>query len=231
MKFFWYGLLIWPAPSPVCLVFAISENKGCQSKFRPTLELASFGKSCGIQRLFLTKQPILQDVWPCKIVTCIAGSYKTCYSTANTDPKSIGWVSLIKLTHYRSPWCVVGFTCQVSSRLWWPCIVSSVLVQCILGAQRHLSERFSSPGEPHALAWGPSYFHSLQTKIWKKLAGPKHNFAKIYIWWRRRACWTDPNFAGQGLRSSTYFEDCFHTKVFQVKRARLKINDKIADSL
>ena len=41
-----------------------------------------------------------------------------------------------------------------------------------------------------------------------KFAGPKHNFAKIYIGQRRKACQADPNFVGQGPRSSTYFGDC-----------------------
>ena len=31
-----------------------------------------------------------------------------------------------------------------------------------------------------------------------KLAGPKENFAKIYIWQRRKACRTDPYFAARG---------------------------------
>ena len=42
---------------------------------------------------------------------------------------------------------------------------------------------------------------SLQNKIWK------HNFATIDIWLRRKACCTDSNFAGVGLKPSTYFGD------------------------
>ena len=50
---------------------------------------------------------------------------------------------------------------------------------------------------------------SLQNKIWnlpdRSTILPK--FIYIYIWYRRKACRTDPNFAGQCQRSGTYFED------------------------
>ena len=38
-------------------------------------------------------------------------------------------------------------------------------------------------------------------------AGTKVNFAKIYIWQRRKACRADTNFASQGPWSDTYCED------------------------
>ena len=42
----------------------------------------------------------------------------------------------------------------------------------------------------------------LPSKYNLKLARPKHNFIKICIWSRWKACLTDPSFTGQGLRSS-----------------------------
>ena len=47
---------------------------------------------------------------------------------------------------------------------------------------------------------------SRQNKIWN-LSDRSTILAKIYIWQRRKACRTDPNFAGQGPRSGTYLED------------------------
>ena len=54
-------------------------------------------------------------------------------------------------------------------------------------------------------------WHSLQNKIWN-LADWSTILRKfIYDFKRRKACRTDPNFAGQGPRFGTYFEDWWRT--------------------
>ena len=46
---------------------------------------------------------------------------------------------------------------------------------------------------------------SLQNKIWN--LPDRSTILPKFIWYRRKICLTDPNFAGQATRSGTYFQD------------------------